>query len=435
MAWNREPYFGQLWKSLQEKTPKVCIVAGPRGVGKTTMASQIMVKWPGEKTYQTADLPYTQAESWLSGVLDQGRALKSGGLMVLDEVQRISGWAPLVGAFAAGNPDETPKILILCSTWGDSVDMGPLVENSVVLRHPHWDYQECYQRNGCRASLDTQFLKGGFPGALGTRDTSVLEWGSFLRDSLMESVFGKDLLSMFPIQKHEVLRKTFAVACANASEIVSYNRLAEAVPEAGSTNTVARYFKGLENAFLIARLPRWRGDREQVKDSAPKIVIRDNGLATSLLYPTLDSKLIDEAVLNRLKKNFVGAVLVTLVEQMNGKLYYFRDRDVEVDFILQFPGRLVAVQVVTGDIPKANHGLRIFKRRFPEAEMVTVGPFQPKGDIRVKYWIPFFKKPASILAVDDGVPRTRKKERRRSPAPVMRDEVAGALTPQTAGHL
>jgi predicted AAA+ superfamily ATPase len=244
---------------------------------------------------------------------------------------------------------------------------------------------------------------------VGTRDTSLLEWGSFLRDSLIESVFGKDLLSMFPLQKHEVLRKTFAVACANASEIVSYNRLAEAVPEAGSTNTVARYFEGLEKAFLIARVPRWRGTQEQVKDSAPKIVIRDNGLITSILYPTLDKKQIDDVVFNRLRKNFAGAVLVTLAEQLKGKLYYFRDRDVEVDFILQIPGRLVSIQVVTGDIPKANHGLRIFKRRFPEAEMVTVGPFQPKGDIRVKYWIPFFKNPASILEVDDGAPRKRKK--------------------------
>lgn len=435
MAWNRQPYFGQLWEKLQEKSPKVCIVAGPRGVGKSTMAEQIMAKWPGEKAYHTADLPFTQAESWLSGVLELGRDLKSGGLLVLDEVQRIPGWAPLVGTFAAGNTGETPKILILCSTWDAAVDLGSLAENSVVLRHPHWDYQECYQRNGFRAALDTQFLLGGFPGALGNRDRSPLEWGSYLRDTLMESVFGKDLLSMFPLQKHEVLRKTFAAACANASEIVSYNRLADEVPEAGSTNTVARYFEGLERAFLIARVPRWRGTQEQVKDSAPKIVIRDNGLITSILYPMLDKKQIDDVVLNRLRKNFSGAVLLTLAEQLNGKLYYFRDRDVEVDFILQLPGRLVAIQVVTGDIPKANHGLRIFKRRFPEAEMVTVGPFQPKGDIRVKYWIPFFKNPASILEVDDGAPRKRKKAGRHSPESVLRDKGAGAHTPETAGHL
>jgi len=390
MIWHRQPYFDLLYKALSGES-RFHVLIGPRGGGKSILAAQVMKRWNGPKRLAQADLPYALPVEWISK--EWGKLQVPGALLVLDEPQRIPGWGEKVLSLMETNPGV--KVLALCSTWGEA-QRPPA--GYTLQRIPHWDQQECFQRHGLRMSIESFFLMGGYPGALVNREQETFRWGSYLRDAILEAVLGKDLLSMFPVQKHELLRKAFGLACAHAGEVVSYYQLAQELPEAGNAITITRYFQGLKDAFLLFPLPRWHGNETRENESAPKIVIRDNGLITALLFPTLEEGEIDDAWKRKLVKNAVLAGLLRLADEEGWEPYYWKDRSLEVDCVLVKGDRLVAFYVV--DDPKKEYsliGLHAFKRRYPKADINVIGPYREKSGMRYKPHLSFFKDPRSVL--------------------------------------
>jgi hypothetical protein len=67
----------------------------------------------------------------------------------------------------------------------------------------------------------------------------------------------------------------------------------------------------------------------------------------------------------------VGAELV----QQPGQLYYWRERDVEVDFVYQEHDRLYAIEVKSGR-KKTSKGLDAFCKHVAKAERVILTPDQ-----------------------------------------------------------
>jgi hypothetical protein len=392
MAWHRQPYFDDLQNALSGRA-RFHIMVGPRGGGKSTLAAQVLARWPGPKRLAQADLPYPLPLEWVTqewGKL-QGPGT-SRALLVLDEPQRIPGWGEKVLSHLEASPGT--KVLALWSTWAPA-QRPP--EGSYSRQYiPHWDYKECFQRYGFRMSMGDYFLMGGYPGALVDREKEVTRWGSYLRDAILEPVLGKDLLSMFPVQKHELLRKAFGLACAHAGEVVSYYQLAQELPDAGNAVTLARYFEGLKDAFLLVPLPRWHGNEERENSSAPKLVIRDNGLITALLFPTLEG--VDDQWKKKLLKNAVLAGLLRLADEEGWEPFYWKDRALEVDLVLAKGDRVLAFQVV--EDPRKEYslgGLLAFKRRHPKAELTLMGDRREIPGVRFKPFLAFFREPVSVL--------------------------------------
>ena len=77
----------------------------------------------------------------------------------------------------------------------------------------------------------------------------------------------------------------------------------------------------------------------------------------------------------------VGAQLL----QLPGELYYWREKNAEVDFVYRYQGRLYAIEVKLGR-KKSSKGLEAFQKHFPDAIslIITTDNFQhfsddPKG--------------------------------------------------------
>jgi hypothetical protein len=217
-------------------------------------------------------------------------------------------------------------------------------------------------------------------------------WGRYIRDAIIETVIGRDILLTSPVRKPALLRQVFGMACVHPAEVVSHQKMLGQLVDAGNATTVAHHLHLLSAAYLLAVLPRWSGSRLLTRGSIPKLIIRDNALANAMAPPDLERARLSGPMRGRLIENAVGAALVALAERTGAELFYWRDRQDEVDFVLRHGSRLIAIEVKSGR-PRAS-GLAVFRRRWPSAAAILVGGTGGEGVLPLAR---FFEDPASIL--------------------------------------
>jgi hypothetical protein len=86
----QHPIFRQLLNRLTEPRRFIQVLAGPRHVGKTTLARQVMAQLTIPSHYASADAPSPQGPVWLEQQWEaarlQAREDPDGALLMLDEV-------------------------------------------------------------------------------------------------------------------------------------------------------------------------------------------------------------------------------------------------------------------------------------------------------------------------------------------------------------
>src|SRR5208283_5832468 len=96
----RRTIHDELVKRLKEKRRFLQVLAGPRQVGKTTLARQVMQAAKLPAHYASADEPSLRDRTWIEQQWDMARLKaqesKTGALLVLDEVQKVSDWSNVV---------------------------------------------------------------------------------------------------------------------------------------------------------------------------------------------------------------------------------------------------------------------------------------------------------------------------------------------------
>ena len=154
--------------------------------------------------------------------------------------------------------------------------------------------------------------------------------------------------------------------------------------DAGNTVTIAHYFHLLSAAYLMAPLQRWSGSRIRQRGSIPKIVLRDNSLVTALTPAIIKNGRLDPAWKGRLVENAVGAALLAMAEREGSEVFYWRDRQDEVDYILKRGQQLVAIEVKSGKETELPEGLRAFRHRNKQARSVMITREAGVGEVE---WI------------------------------------------------
>ena len=90
----------RLATALGRKPPLLHVIVGPRQVGKTTAAEQLIERLGWPSVYAAADSPLPPGPEWietqwrLARLRNPGRAGKV--LLVLDEVQKVAGWSETI---------------------------------------------------------------------------------------------------------------------------------------------------------------------------------------------------------------------------------------------------------------------------------------------------------------------------------------------------
>lgn len=385
-----------LGKRLKERAKAIQVVIGPRQVGKTTAIKQLLAEHGAPSHYVAADLPSPPEAEWILDEWERARALigkKDHAVLVLDEVQKISRWSEVVKKLWDEDRSAGRDLRVVILGSSSLVIQKGLTESLAgrfeLVRFPHWQFAECERCFGW--NLDQYLFFGGYPGAASYLPDES-RWAAYVKDSLIETAISKDILLLHPIEKPALLRKLFALACEYGGQILSYNKMLGQLTDAGNTVTLAAYKRLLEAAFLIAGIEKFSGSRIKSKGSSPKWVPLNNALITSMSGVSFERSKQDTTAWGRLVECAVGAHLFTLAAEHGLELFYWREGNYEVDYVLRKGRDLLALEVKSGTRKIHASGLEHFAHRYKSRKMLIGGSGIPVGEALKMEPADFFRR-------------------------------------------
>ena len=108
------------------------------------------------------------------------------------------------------------------------------------------------------------------------------------------------------------------------------------------------------------------------KASIPKFQVYNNALKMVYNPLTFEQAILDRKAWGHIYESAIGAYLVSQAFVHRFNVYYWRERNDEVDFILQKKGSLVAIEVKS-NAEKRTEGLEKFKQMFNPKSSFIVG--------------------------------------------------------------
>lgn len=359
-------YFTDVLRArLAESLNFIQVLIGPRQVGKTTAVTAIAEEWKGPVHFQTADAPTPPGPEWLNLQFDLAEQRGAGTLLIIDEVQKISGWSEVVKLrFDRIRKRRSLKIVLLGSA-SLSLQRGlseSLAGRYEVIHAYHWSYAEC--KNAFGWSLATYLAFGGYPAPVELIATQE-RWRRFMRESIVEPVLGRDIQGAARIDKPALFRRSLETAMNYPAQVVSLQKFLGQLQEGGNVSTLKYYMELLEGAFLLKALPKYSRGFAKTRASSPKLL----PLAPALIHAFQSPERLesDPAWRGRVFEAVIGAHLATLP----GDLYYWSQGAHEVDFVHEYDGHLTAYEVKSG-VARRTSGLTRFQKLYPHAALEVI---------------------------------------------------------------
>jgi len=375
----QRPQAATLAERLAEPRRHLQVVAGPRQVGKTTLVQQVVEAAGLPARIASADEPTLRGPEWIEQQWQAARpaaaeAGKSGAVLVLDEIQKIPNWSESVKRlWDEDTRKRRPLKVVLLGSAPLLVAQGlteSLAGRFEILHLPHWSFAE--MRAAFGFSLDQYLFYGGYPGAA-PLVRQPQRWTRYIADSLIETSISRDVLLLTRVDKPALLRRLFELACRYSGQVLSYTKMLGQLHDAGNATTLAHYLDLLGGAGLVAGLQKYAGDIARSRGSSPKLQVLNTALLTAQSGLTLAEARGDGEFWGRLVESAVGAHLANAAAAGDCALYYWRERNQEVDFVVKAGRRLAAIEVKSGRAPQAHRGTAAFAAAFKPQRSLLVG--------------------------------------------------------------
>ncbi|MEZ4705260.1 MAG: ATP-binding protein [Bdellovibrionota bacterium] len=357
------PFVRDLEKRLQESDPLIQVVVGPRQVGKTTGVQLLLSAHEKTFHYVSADGVIAKDPAWITEQWVLAQSKGSETLLVIDEIQKVENWSEAIKNLWDKQVSHKKKLkVILLGSSSLSIQKGlteSLAGRYFLHRVWHWSPRE--SQDAYNLSFDQYLCFGGYPGSYRFISEPHL-WLRYVRDSIIDSVIGRDILSLVRVKSPALFKQCFDLACANATQEISYNKLLGQLQDRGNIELIKNYLAHLEAAFLIKTLHKFSSTPLTRKASSPKIL----PLCPALYSVTLDAHL-DQEQIGRAFELYVGTSLL----RKPGQLFYWRERNHEVDYVYTHQKEIIALEVKSGRVRRTS-GLHEFSKKFPHAQLKII---------------------------------------------------------------
>jgi uncharacterized protein len=374
----RQGIHNELLKRLKEKRRFVQVLAGPRQVGKTTVVRQVMAASKIPAHYASADEPSLRDRTWLEQQWDIARLKagesKSGALLVLDEIQKVAHWSSVVKLlWDADTHSDVPLKVVLLGSSPLLIQSGlteSLAGRFEVIAVPHWSFPEIREAFGW--NLEQYIFYGAYPGAA-ELISDPERWRRYILDSLIETTISRDILLLTRVDKPALLRRLFQLGCAYSGQILSYQKMLGQLTDAGNTTTLAHYLDLLRGAGMLAGLAKYARGQVRQRGSSPKLQVLNTALMSAQDGRSLTQARQDSDHWGRLVESCIGAHLFNSSFGTNISVTYWRERNHEVDFVLQEGNATVAIEVKSGGRHESLPGMEAFVHQFKPKRQLLVG--------------------------------------------------------------
>lgn len=114
-------------------------------------------------------------------------------------------------------------------------------------------------------------------------------------------------------------------------------------------------------------------DEKKRKSSSPKFAVFNTALLSAQSGKSFLEAMADRTFFGRLVESAVGAHLINGIRGTQMELFYWRDGDREVDFVLQLGDKLIAIEVKSGQKSIRLSGIDSFVKQFKPDRILLVG--------------------------------------------------------------
>jgi predicted AAA+ superfamily ATPase len=363
---------------LKENRKFIQVLAGPRQTGKTTLVLQAL-KEPGIKGfYVAADDIAGPGSLWIEQQWEKAHLLmqqEAAGkfVLVIDEIQKIPNWSETVKRlWDEDSRNQIPLQVVLSGSSRLLLQAG-LTESMAgrfeTLYIGHWPFSEMNEAFGWTPDQYAWF--GGYPGPAELISNET-RWKRYIWDSLAETSISKDILMLSRVDKPALMRRLFDIGCSYSGQILAFNKILGQLLDAGNTTTLSNYLSLLDSAGLLGGIEKFSRDKARKRSSSPKFQVHNTAYMGALDPLNFKEARMDPAKWGRVVESTIGAHLINNAYAGNYSLHYWREGNYEVDFVLVYKGKVVALEVKSG-YTERRAGMEQFRKLYPDARVLLVG--------------------------------------------------------------
>lgn len=336
---------------------KAIIIYGPRQVGKTTLAKQILERHNGKfvncEILSIREILSSQNPDKIKSFLGDAK------LVVLDEAQKVQN----IGTTLKILVDTYPEIQII-ATGSSSFDLANEVVEPLTGRNIKFtlfpislfELYSQFDKFTLNDKLNDFLIYGTYPDIIGH---SLDEMQTLINEIASDYLY-QDVLAFQNLKKPELLGKLLKALALQLGNEVSYQELATMLQT--SNETIQHYIELLEKSFVIFRLSSFSRNLRNELGRKTKIYFYDLGIRNSILqnYTPIENR------------NDIGALWENfcIVERMKRNqrksrlknMYFWRTyTQKEIDYIEEADGKLLAVEFKWGGRKKVKKPAEFFE--------------------------------------------------------------------------
>jgi uncharacterized protein len=336
---------------LKEPRRFIQVIMGPRQTGKTTLAGQVFDQSGIPGILVAADAVPAGNTAWIQEIWNSARlkmkSIESDEfLIIIDEIQKIADWSEIVKKLWDEDTITGTGIKVLILGSSRLILQRGLTDSLAgrfeITYLPHWSLQEMHSAFGWNAETYAWF--GGYPGSATLIDDEE-RWKRYIRDALIEPSISKDILMLTRIDKPSLLKNIFELGSNWSGQILSFNKILGQLHDAGNTTTLSHYLKLLDTAGLLRGLEKYAANIIRKRSSSPKFQVHNNALLSTQLHYSFREMQTEPKLRGRIIESSIGSYLINRSLCDDFEVFYWRERNDEVDFIIEYRNRVVAVEV------------------------------------------------------------------------------------------
>lgn len=365
-------------KRLEEHRMFIQVVMGPRQIGKSTVVKQVLDDLGKPYLLYSADtIPSTSpkwiSECWANARLQMRAQQLEEMILVIDEVQKLKNWSEYVKKeWDADSLNHINLKVVLLGSSRVLLEKGlaeSLMGRYEEIRMSHWSYPE--MREAFNMSLEQYIYYGGYPGTAQLIEDEE-RWANYVNGAIIDATINKDIMMDSPISKPALLRQTFELSVAYSGKILSLTKMLGALQDAGNTVTLAGYLNLLGDSGLVTGLQKYSVDMARKRASIPKYQVYNNALLSVLSGLSFKEAVTDSKRWGQIFESAIGAYIISEAFVHRFEVYYWREGNDEVDFVLKKNQKIVAIEVKSNGETKTT-GMERFHKLFNPLATIVVG--------------------------------------------------------------
>ncbi len=324
----------------------VCVILGPRQVGKTTLAKTYAQQHFSEREVLLFDLEdpldLTKLDNPMVALSDIPQKL-----IVIDEIQRRPDLFPVLRVLV--DRDKKRRFLILGSASRD------LIKQSSETLAGRIGYIELPPFTLPEVKHSKQLmLRGGFPlSYLATREEDSYRW----RQSYITTFLERDIPTLGFNVPPAQMRRFWLMLAHYHGQLFNASELSRSM--AITDHMVRKYLDILAGTFMVRILYPWFENLKKRQVKSPKIYFRDIGVLNALIGVENQDQLYHQARLGALWEGFALEEVICALQATQEESYFWATQaDAELDLLIVKHGKRLGFEFKYSDAPKITKSMR-----------------------------------------------------------------------------